>query len=148
MSLVERAVPLFKRSRLAVAGVRLLSAALALGCRGRDPVVAQADPHAGHAGHAAKPRPSPPATAPAPSPTPAAGALQADALDAPAPTSVEEAARATALAEGMAGAHHGGHGSYSHVDAARVPPTSPRDKDKRSPAPSPRPSPSPHEHHQ
>jgi hypothetical protein len=141
MSLANRTVRPSKLLRLAVAGTGLLSAALPLA------VAMQADPHAGHAGHAAKPRPSPPAAAPAPSPTPPAGALQADVLDAPAPTSVEEAARATALAEGMAGgAHHGGHGSYSHVDAARVPPTSPRDK--RSPSPSPRPSPSPHEHHQ
>ena len=57
--------------------------------------------------------------------------LQPDALDTPAPTSVEEAAKAARLVEG---AHHMSHGTYSHVDAGR------------EVAPSPRPSPSPRHH--
>jgi hypothetical protein len=53
--------------------------------------------------------------------------LQADPLDAPAASSIEEAARAQEMAEEMSGggSHHMSHGSYSHVDAGRVPATSP-----------------------
>ena len=65
--------------------------------------------------------------------------LQPDALDAAAPTSVEDAARAAAMAEQMAAhAHHMNHGSYSHVDAGRVPATSP--VPRQSPAPPPAPA--------
>ena len=69
------------------------------------------------------PSESPSLTAP---PARLVATLQPDALDAPEPISVQEAARAAALARAMAeGGHgmgHGGHdarGTYVHVDAGR-----------------------------
>ena len=132
-----------------------------------------ADPHAGHGaatsaapvhdpaamGHApAPPRPAvppPPATAVATPGQPAA-TLDADALDAPAPTSVKDARRA---AEAAVSGHAMSHGTYRQVDAGRedVPITSPVGAARRGSAPvapaadphaghaMPAPSPSPEE---
>lgn len=116
---------------------------------------AASDPHAGHAaigtapspapamgtakahaGHAASAGPATRAAQPSAGVPPGepAAVLKSDPLDAPAPTSVEDAARAAAMASEMAGgAHHMSHGSYSHLDAGR---------------PSPRPTPSPKENEQ
>ena len=85
-----------------------------------------------------------------------AATLAPDALDAPAPTAVEEAARSAGLAAQMTTGGHGlMHGSppnYRQIDAGRVVPpnagrveTSPAAKPKAKPSPSP--SPSAHEHH-
>ena len=112
-----------------------------------------ASEHAGHAGHGSEPKAAGDSTPGTP-----AAVLRPDALDAPAPTSVDDAARAAAMAEQMAGAHHHmSHAPYSHVDAGRVPATSPVQRDSSAPppasphhehgkAPSPRATPKPREH--
>ena len=77
--------------------------------------------------------PPPPATAAATPGQPAA-TLDTDALDAPAPTSVEDARRAR---EAAAAGHAMAHGTYRQVDAGRedVPITSPVGANRRGSAP-------------
>jgi hypothetical protein len=82
------------------------------------------DPHAGHHGMQHAP-PAPPPSANAPAGAPAA-TLKQDTLDAPAATSVAEAARAQP-------SHHMSHGTYVHQDVGREP--------------QPTPSPASHEEH-
>src|SRR5262249_52470150 len=123
----------------------------------------------GHAGHMGPGTAGQPAT-PAPLVGQPSAVLQPDALDAPTPTSLEDAARAEATAQEMAGGgHHMSHGSYSLRDAGRGPaPTpspiapgappaelesphhmhQPSGKPSPSPSPSPRPSPPPKENEQ
>ena len=99
------------------------------------PAVSGASPAgapAGHGGHGAVASRGVRST-----PARPAAVLQPDALDAPAQTSVEDAARAAAMAEQMAGgAHHMSHGSYTHVDAGRVPATSPVHRESSASSPS------------
>jgi hypothetical protein len=112
----------------------------------------------GHAamGHAAAaPAPSPEAGSKMAVPGQPAETLRADALDAPAATAVEDAARAR---EAASSGHAMGHGTYRQVDAGRddVPVSSPLGHQGRGSAatpaadphaghvmPAPRPSPSP-----
>src|SRR5262249_25589834 len=101
------------------------------------PVAGQHDPHPCHAAPGA---PRPPQPPPLPEQPPAG--LKQDPLDAPSATSVEDAARAAAIAAEMGSGHHAGHGSYSHVDAGRVPATSPAERQRSAPPPA-----SPHAHH-
>jgi hypothetical protein len=82
------------------------------------------------------PLPEPPARVAAPAEP--ARTLQPDPLDMPAPTAVEEAARAAAIANEMAGGHAMSHGTYRQIDAGRDPGTTAQ----------PHPSPEPHLHHQ
>jgi hypothetical protein len=86
--------------------------------------------HAGHADHGSQPPSQDMRERPA-------AVLQPDAFDAPAVTSVEDAARAAAMSEQMAGGHHRSHGSYTHVDAGRVPATSPVQRQSSAPPPTP-----------
>ncbi len=85
------------------------------------------DAHAGHAMTGGAPvTPSGPPPAPQPVAVPSgqpAKTLSAGPLDAPAASSVVEAQRSAAMAAGMAGHGHGGHGAsnYRHVDAGRGP---------------------------
>jgi hypothetical protein len=103
------------------------------------------DEHAHHAGMAMGPAAVEPSSASA-APGQAAATLRPDPLDAPASTAVEEAAKATHLADGMSSeGHHMSHGAYSHVDAGRVEASTPdahRQHEHPVPTPSPRPSPS------
>jgi hypothetical protein len=81
------------------------------------------DPHAGHHGMPVPSQAPPSASEPARAP---AETLRPDALDAPAATSVAEAARAQP-------SHHMNHGTYVHQDVGREP--------------QPTPSPTSHEEH-
>jgi hypothetical protein len=70
------------------------------------------------------PRPEPAARVAAPAEP--ARTLQPDPLDMPAPTAVEGATRAAAMATEMAGGHAMSHGTYRQLDAGRDPgPTAP-----------------------
>ena len=87
----------------------------------------------------AMPSPKPEPVSQTATPGQLAATLRGSEIDAPAPTSVDDAARSAAMAKEMADGHAMSHGSYRQLDAGRddVRPTSP----KPSPSPSPR-----HEH--
>lgn len=71
-----------------------------------------------------------------------AATLQLDALDRPAPTSIEDVTRAEAMNAEMAGGHgQAGHGTYQHLDAGRE--GSSVGGHEGHQAPKPRPSPKP-----
>ena len=77
-----------------------------------------------------------------------AATLSIGDLDAPAPTSVRDAARSAELAQGMAGGGHDmTHGTYSHTDAGRTattaPPPEAMDHSKHGQPAPPHPRPSP-----
>ena len=90
------------------------------------PTPGRQPPSAGHAGHSMPGAVPSGTTAPepvAPSAGQPARTLSPDPLDAPAPTSVQEAQRSAEMAQGMAGGGHGGHGmgTYRQTDAGRGP---------------------------
>ncbi len=70
-----------------------------------------------HSGHSQPAAPAPAPEPEAPSPGQPAKTLSPDALDSPAATSVQDAQRAEAMAQG--GSHAGHGGTYTHVDAGR-----------------------------
>jgi hypothetical protein len=88
----------------------------------------------GHAPASPRPEVSPPRATAAATPGQPAATLSVDALDAPAPTSVEDARRAGEVA---AAGHAMSHGTYRQVDAGRedVPITSPVGANRRGSAP-------------
>lgn len=125
------------------------SLALALGCQGEESTASRMD-HSNMAGMGgmtmAPPRPEPKSLVATPG-QPAA-LLRTDDLDRPAPTSVEDAARAEAINAEMAGmGHH--HGTYQHLDAGRDGGSPPASGHEGHQMPNPQPSPnpaSPHHH--
>jgi hypothetical protein len=79
--------------------------------------------------------------------------LQPDPLDRPAPTALEDATRAAALATEMAGGHAMSHGTYRQIDAGRdsgttAPAGMPPGHQHQPSRPQSQPSPDPHLHHQ
>jgi hypothetical protein len=82
------------------------------------PAAQPAAPAHDHSGHSQPAQPAAPAPEPeAPSPGQPAETLSPDALDSPATTSVQDAQRAQAMAQG--GSHAGHAGTYTHVDVGR-----------------------------